>query len=349
MTPRLCVVGPLIGRNPGSVTTQGERLIDLFQQAGYPVIGVSDFANKYMRLADILGTLMKRRNDYDIAVLQVFSGQSFVVEDLASAVVRQTGPGLIMVLRGGGMPVFMSDRPRWSRRVLSRADQLVSPSKFLARSVVPLGFNSTVIPNVIQLTAYRHRLRRQLAPRLLWMRSFHEIYNPLLAISVFGLIKQRFPNATLVMAGSDRGLETKCRQVVKKLGLDQSVRFAGFLNEAKKAQEFDAADVYLNTNRIDNTPVSVIEACASGVPVVATRVGGVSDLLTNDDNGLLVGSEDERGMADAVCSLLADPDRAARLSAGGRRLAESCSVEQVMPLWEGLIDNVLKSRRARTN
>lgn len=344
MTPRLCVIGPLVGRNPSSVITQGERLTELFRRAGYPVIAVSEFANRYARLGDILVSLLRYRRDYDVAILQLFSGRSFVVEDLASAVVHQSQRSLIMVLRGGGMPVFMSDRPRWTRRVLARADHLVAPSKFLARSIAPLGFCATVIPNIIELGAYRVRHRRRVSPRLLWMRSFHEIYNPYLAIRVLAILKPRFPDATLVMAGPDLGLEAGSRRLVSELGLDQAVRFTGFLNAARKAEEFDAADIYLNTNKIDNMPVSVIEAGASGLPVVATRVGGVPDLLTDGETALLVPDDDERSMSQAVLRLLEDPDLAARLSVNGRTLAETCAAERVMPVWERLIDDVLRAR-----
>ena len=242
------------------------------------------------------------------------------------------------------MPVFMSDRPRWTRRVLARADHLVAPSKFLARSIAPLGFGATVIPNVIELSAYRYRRRLSVGPRLLWMRSFHEIYNPCLAIRVLAIVKQTFPDATLVMAGPDLGLEAGSRRLVSELGLDESVRFAGFLNAARKVEEFDAADIYLNTNKIDNMPVSVVEAAASGLPVVATRVGGVPDLLTDGETALLVQDDDDRAMSQAVLRLIEHPDVAERLSGNGRTLAETCGAEHVMPAWDRLIDDVLRSR-----
>ena len=83
-----------------------------------------------------------------------------------------------------------------------------------------------------------------------------------------------------------------------------------------------------------------------GLPVVATKVGGIADLLTADHNALLVDDDDDRAMADAVFALLRDPELAGRLSDQGRRLAETFSWEQTRPQWERLIHEVVAPRAA---
>jgi glycosyltransferase involved in cell wall biosynthesis len=107
-----------------------------------------------------------------------------------------------------------------------------------------------------------------------------------------------------------------------------------------KARFGDQGEVFLNTNRVDNMPVSVLEACAMGMPVVSTAVGGVPDLLTDGVTGLLVPDNDHDAMAEAVLRLLRDPELAGRLSTNGRRLAESCSWSVVQPQWENLFREV---------
>ena len=326
------------------MTTQGERLADLLGAGGYDVIAVSELANRYLRPLDIARALLLRRNEFDVAILQVFSGPSFFVEDFASVLLRIIDRPIVMVLRGGGMPVFASDHPKWTRRVLDRGVALVTPSTFLARSIRPLGYQPLVIPNVIELQNYTYRERQTLAPRLFWMRSFHAIYNPALAVRTFAIVKQAYPDATLVMGGPDRGEERSVRALAADLGLTDSVRFVGFLDAEHKRAEFDAADIYLNTNRVDNMPVSVIEACAFGVPVVATRVGGVPDLLTNGETALLVRADDPQMAAEAVDSLLKNPALARRLSINGRTLAERSAATIVMPQWHRLIEQVVANR-----
>ncbi len=338
----------MIGRNPGWVTTQGERLGDLLELEGYPVISVSSATNRYVRLADITNTLIRSRKEFDILLLQVFGGPSFVVEDIASRLGQVFGRRIVMVLRGGAMPDFMSRYPAWNRLVLSRADVLIAPSNYLKRAIAPYGFQARVIPNVIDLSAYPYGHRVKLSPRLFWMRSFHPIYNPLMAVRVLARVRTQVPEATLVMAGQDKGQEAEVRALAQKLGLNGAVRFSGFLDMAGKVREASAADIFINTNSIDNMPVAVVEACALGLPVVSTDVGGVPDLLTDGETGLLVPDNDDRAMADGICRLLHEPALAARLSEKGRELAARSSWELVRPQWEAVISEVSRDSRQQT-
>jgi glycosyltransferase involved in cell wall biosynthesis len=334
--PRLCIVGPLVGRNLGYVTTQGEILAAHFRAAGYSVTATSGATSRYIRLVEIVGTLVRSRRRIDTVLLQVYGGRSFVVEDIASALAQRLGHRIVMHLRGGAMPVFMARFPHWTQRVLSRADAIVSPSPFLTRAVAQHGWAASTIPNLIDVSAYSFRPRGPVSPRLFWMRSFHSIYNPVMALRVLQRVRAVLPEATLTMGGQDKGLEPSLRQEAARMGVAGAVRFVGFLDRAGKMREGEAADIFINTNRIDNTPVAIIEACAMGLPVVATDVGGIRDLLTERVSGLLVPDDDVQAMAEAIVRLVRDPELAGRLSTNGRRLAEASSWEQVRVPWERL-------------
>jgi glycosyltransferase involved in cell wall biosynthesis len=332
----------MVGRNPGLVTTQGERLSELLADAGYPVVSVSGRANRYARAVEIAFTLASRR--HDIVVLQVFSGGSFAVTDAASRIAAARALPTIMVLRGGNLPMFFERHPIWARRVLARADALVAPSAYLARTVAALGFACETIPNVIDIARYPCRHRARCSPTLIWMRAFHPFYNPELAVRVVARLRRVEPQATLVMAGVDKGFEWRTKEFARQLGVADAVRFAGFLDMAGKIREMSSADIYLHTNSIDNTPVSVLEAAALGLPVVATRVGGIPDLLTDEETALVVPPDDEVAMSDAVLRLIREPAVAGRLSANGRVLAESCSIDGVLPRWKALVDSIVHRR-----
>lgn len=345
--PRICFAGPMIGRNPGQVTTQGEILSDGFSKLGYPVICVSSHPNRYMRLLDIAMTIIRRRAEIDILIVHIFGGPSFVVEDIASLLGKLFGMRIIMLLQGGALPDFMARWPNWTKRVLSRADVFVAPSTYLAKAVEPYGFTSRVHPNVIDLSDYPYRHRQRLEPKLFWMRSFHDVWNPLMAIRVLAKLRQHVPNASLSIAGQDKGLQEATRQLAQDLGLNGSVRFPGFLNMKGKAAEGDSAEIYINTNRIDNMPIAVVEACAMGLPVVATNVGGIPDLLTEGETGLMVPDDDDEQMTQAILRLLDDPDLAGRLSANGRKLAEESSWTQVQKQWTRLFDELMQKTPRR--
>ena len=340
---RVIVVGPMLGGHAGHVTFVGEALASRLATRGYPIVLTSRRIQRAARFADITATVIRHSADVDVQILQVYGGLSFVVEDVASALGAMFGHKIIMHLHGGAMPAFMARHPAWSRRVLSRAAAVVVPSTFLRTALAPFRTDVHVIPNAVDISAYPYRHRAEVAPRLFWMRTFHDIYNPELAVRAFARVRRAYPEATLVMAGQDKGTRLRTQRYAAQLGVDDRVHFAGYLDSAQKIRAAGDADIFLNTNRIDNTPVSVIEACAMGLPVVATDVGGIPDLLTNHENALLVPDDDDAAMAAAIERLLRTPDLAGRLSRQGRALAESCSWERTTPQWEHLLQEVVTS------
>jgi glycosyltransferase involved in cell wall biosynthesis len=331
----------MLGRNEGWVKTQGEILADLFMSSGYPVRLTSVIPNRALRMTDIILSLIKWRKEIDIVNLSVFSGPGFVASDIASLVAKWLGKPLVFVLRGGNLPDFSMRHPQWVRRVFNRCDALVSPSGFLAHFFREWGFDVKVIPNVIPIENYPFRLRQGVQPNLLWMRTFHPLYHPEMAVEVLKLLREKYPHVCLTMAGQEKGLLDSVKSLAAQYDLLGSIRFAGFLETSGKQREFVAHDIYLHTNRIDNMPVSVVEAAAFGLPVVATKVGGISYLLEHERTALFVENGDVHGMANAVMRLIEEPGLCTKLSENGRKLAESCSWENVRPEWENLFEELL--------
>lgn len=334
----------MLGRNSGYVTTQGQIMAELFLREGYPVYSVSSRLNRLLRLADIIQTVISRRRITDILVIEVYSGLSFIMADVVSLLGKFLMIPTVGVLHGGNLPQFTKRFPRWTSRVLRRFDKLVSPSAFLANETEKYGFWTTVIPNVVDLDAYAFKLRQKVEPKLIWMRAFHSIYNPEMALRTFANVCHDHPEATMVMAGVDKGLEGSIKSLARELGLEHAVRFPGFLDHKAKCKEFEKADIYLNTNRIDNMPVTVIEASAMGLAVVATNVGGLPDIIANGENGILVQDDNVHEMAIAVNRLLNDPALARRISENGRLLAENSAWTSVRKRWEKLFAEILAEK-----
>ncbi|MEM1180058.1 MAG: glycosyltransferase family 4 protein [Acidobacteriota bacterium] len=345
-TPHLLFVGPHLGRHPGWVVTQSEILADLFAGEGYAVSSTSSIRRPIPRTAQMLFDLTRWRRRVDVVVLSVFSGRAFHIADAVSAAARALGLPQVHVLRGGAFPELAASKPVWARRVLGRADAVVAPSPFLARTADELGLEALVIPNVLNLTAYPFSRRDRFSEPLdlLWLRTFHPIYRPQAAVETLAELDRRGLRARLTVAGQDKGLESECRVLAAELGLEDRVRFPGFLDAEGKRRELSSHDVYLHTNAVDNTPVTVLEAAAHGLPVVATAVGGLPDLIDPEHNGLLVAdgsaAQHASGLADAVERLHRDPALAARLSDGGRALAERCAWTQVHGQWRELFERL---------
>lgn len=346
--PHICFIGSMLGINAGYVTTQGQILAELFAAENqYRVSCVSSRINRITRLSEIITVLILKHRKIDAVLLEVYSGLSFLIAEIVGELCRFLKIPLVMVLHGGNLPDFIAANPRRASITLNKARVLVAPSDFIAEKLAEFGFQVRVIPNVVDLNRYNYRKREIIRPQLLWMRSFHEIYNPQMAVAVLSELKKSYPEARLVMAGVDKGLQAQVKEIAEKLGLEKAVRFAGFLDEEKKRDEFSHADIYLNTNRIDNMPVSIVEACASGLPVVATRVGGIPWLIADGENGLLVENENVGEMVKAIKKLLNEPNFTERISRNARNLAERSDWSAVRKAWGKLLDEIFLEAKFR--
>lgn len=294
-------------------------------------------------MLNIVFSLHAWRKQLQLALINVYSGRAFILADVASLTARILGLPIILMLHGGNLPAFVRRHPMWAERVLSRGDGFVAPSLYLAQAFNPL-CKFRVIPNLIQLDSYPYRPRRHLQPRLLWMRTFEKVYHPQMAVKVLSLLKGNFPSAHLTMAGQDQGELGPTRELAKACGLENDVRFVGFLDLAGKQREFDEHDIFLNTNRMDNMPVSLLEVAGSGLPIVSTRVGGIPYMLSDEETALLVENQDIEGMATSVQRLLTDPSMAMKLSLNGRKMAESCTWPNIRVQWESLFDEIIQEK-----
>lgn len=340
----LCFIGNMLGRNPNYTPSQGQIIADLFTNEGYKISSVSSKINRVTRLTEIIKTLIKGYRTFDIVLIGTFSGLNFIISDVAGFLCRVLKLPVIMFLHGGNLPQFIQKHPRWAKRVLNRANRLIAPSSFLAEKIGALGYEIQVIPNVIDLSRYPCQERSKISPRLIWMRSFHPIYNPEMAIKVLAQLRESEPEAILTMAGADKGLEDKVKLMAEEMNLSDVVRFAGFLDLEKKLKEFSDADIYINTNRIDNMPVSVVEARALGLPIIATNVGGLPYLIEHGENGFLVPSEDVNSMVKNIKMLLDSPELTKKISQNGRVLAERSAWTSVRQEWEKLFEKILERK-----
>ncbi len=127
---------------------------------------------------------------------------------------------------------------------------------------------------------------------MLYVRSFAKIYNPTLAIEVLKELKEKYPEATLCMIGPDKdGTLKEVQQLIEKYELHDSVEITGVLSKEEWHKKSEKFDIFINTTNVDNTPISVIEAMALGLPVISTNVGGLPYLIDDNKDGVLVDKE----------------------------------------------------------
>ena len=123
-------------------------------------------------------------------------------------------------------------------------------------------------------------------------------------------------------------LEASLREQVARLGLERRVRFHGTRSEDEVADMLDRADLFVlasvvaRNGRMDGIPVALMEALATGLPVVASRLSGIPELVRNGETGLLAAPGDAADLARALRHVLSDPEAAAARARAGRRLIE---------------------------
>jgi glycosyltransferase involved in cell wall biosynthesis len=280
----------------------------------------------------------------DVVIIDVYSGRAFLYAEAVAALLRALGKPYVLTLHGGNLPAFARRWPGRVRRLLAGAAAVTAPSAYLAEAMRGLRPDLETIPNGLDAGAYPYRLRDQPAPRLLWLRAFHEIYGPMVALETVARLLRTFPALHLTMIGPDKdGSQATVLAAARRLGLENRIECPGPVPKASVPACMERADVFLNTARIDNAPVSVIEAMAAGLCIVSTNVGGLSHLLRDEHEALLVPPSDPDAMAAAVTRILTQPGLAARLSANSRLRAESNDWAVVVPQWQTLLSSVLSS------
>ena len=233
---------------------------------------------------------------------------------------------------------------RWRRSVaplLRMADEIVVPSAFLQRVFAEHGYRTRVIPNVIDTSEFRYRQRSPLRPRLLSARNLENYYQVENTILAFAQLKQRFPEATLTIAGSG-SRERALRALVDELHLS-GICFLGSVDPAAMPQTYDAADIFVNSSVLDNQPVSILEAFASGLPVVSTPTGDIASMLRGGEAGLLVDAGDPAAVASAVTRLLDEPELSMKIARRAREEAERYTWPRVGAEWNALYGELLSS------
>jgi glycosyltransferase involved in cell wall biosynthesis len=230
-------------------------------------------------------------------------------------------------------------RFRSGKFVLSRVDKIVTPSGYLVDVFREFGLTAKVVPNLIDLSQFHYRERKPLRPHLVCTRGFSTYYSVDVVVRAFAHVKELYPEAQLDLVGGGP-LETDVRQLVADLKL-ADVNFTGVASRQEIGKYYERADIFINASWLDNMPVSVIEAFASGTPVVTTSPESMPYLVDHERTGLLSPVGDDKALAASVIRLLRDPALAARLAQNAYDESQKYTWESVREQWVNTYRGVL--------
>jgi glycosyltransferase involved in cell wall biosynthesis len=175
-------------------------------------------------------------------------------------------------------------------------------------------------------------------PVVLCVSRLVPIKNVALFVDAMAVVHRARPDARAIIAG-DGPLEHALKQRAAVLGLGDVIRFAGYVDQRDLPQWYRAADVFVLSSDFDNSPNVVLEAMATGLPVVATNVGGVADFVDLPQGGALVPKGDAASMATEILALLDDDRRRREAGAFNRQRATTMfswrtSAEQLLAAYQ---------------
>lgn len=323
----------------GKTISSVETLGALLQIEGYHIISASTFGNKALRILDMLWATVRYSRQVSVVLIDTYSTQNFYYAVVIGKLCRILNLPYIPILHGGNLPSRLKRSPKLCKRLFAASRTNVAPSMYLYEAFKAEGYtNLTYIPNTIEIEKYAFLKRDKLRPRLLWVRSFSEIYNPQLAIEVLEILKERGLNPSLCMVGPEKdGSLLKCKELASRKQLD--VTFTGMLSKEEWTSLSTDYDIFINTTNFDNTPVSVIEAMALGLPIISTNVGGLPYLIEDQIDGVLVPPREPLLFAKAIQNLIVDSPKALMLAQNARAKAEGFDWQNIKHSWITLLNH----------
>ncbi|WP_298556326.1 glycosyltransferase family 4 protein [uncultured Algibacter sp.] len=308
-------------------------LAPLLVKAGYTVYSASKSENRVVRLVSMLWTCFKYRKKADYVLIDTYSTLNFYYAFFVSQLCQVLKLKYLPILHGGNLPERLKSSSNLSKSIFNNAYINVAPSMFIKSKFEASGFNNVInIPNSIELKNYPFKERTFDSIKLLWVRSFSKIYNPLLAIDVMKAFENEYIKVKLCMVGPDNdGTLQDAKKYADKLDVD--VRFTGKLSKKEWIELSKEYNIFINTTNFDNMPVSVIEAMALGLPVISTNVGGMPFLIENDKSGILVKPNSSEAFVESIKKLSSSEDYAQNIIQEARLNTEKLDWEIVKKQW----------------
>jgi N-acetyl-alpha-D-glucosaminyl L-malate synthase BshA len=285
---------------------------------------------------------------------------AYLARQILAASCRERVPSVITTLHGTDITLLGSD-PSYSETVafcIDQSDGVTAVSASLKADTyreLAVKTDIRVIPNFLNCAVHFRVDAGPLKARvigdpdakvLIHISNFRPVKRVTCVIEIFERVRRSVPTAHLLMVGDGPDLDRAAR-LARELGLEQCVHFLGAQDQVQ--QLLSIADVFLLPSVQESFGLAALEAMACDVPVVASRVGGLPEVIEHGCNGFLHALDDLDGMAASAVALLADPNLHARVAEAARTTVHTrfCA-DRIVPLYEAYYEDVRDMKRHET-
>ena len=280
-------------------------------------------------------TALLCRHRVELAHIHSATRGSFWRKALFATIARAFGVPVILHLHGAEFLRFYAAQAhplqRLIRHQLARASRVIVLSETWRTQIAAIApaAHLTVVPNTVTLPPLA--APTDTSPHILFLGRIGPRKGAFDLIAAFADLAPHYPDLRLTLAGD--GQTAEAREIAKALGLAHRINVLEWVDATTRAALLAQTSIYALPSHNEGLPMSVLEAMGAGLAVVTTPVGGIPDLITSGETGLLVPPGDIPALAAALTSLLDDPALRAQLGAAARRrVAQSFTPEAALPI-----------------
>jgi glycogen(starch) synthase len=250
---------------------------------------------------------------------------------------------------GRGTPGWWTYARAVARATLAPADRVVAHTGLETDLLVALGVprpKVARIPNGIDLDEFADLPPRPRGAEGVALLFVGRLYPEQKGLEPLVRAVARVPSSVplaLRIVGEDWGGRDLVLRLAREGHVEGRVTLTGPLSRPDLLAEYARADVLVLPSLFDCTPIVLMEAMAASLPIIASHVGGIPEVVTEGEDAILCPPNDPDALAEAFQALARDPTTRARLGATGRRNVERFSWDRVLPLWIDLFDQVVRA------
>jgi glycosyltransferase involved in cell wall biosynthesis len=322
---------------PSGPSGPGGMLYKSFKSEGYIVFKRSNKRNRLLRVFDTFMFILLNFWRYDIVIVHVFSYKAFILSSFVILINKILGKNVIAVINGGAFPEFICKYTFYVNFVLTKCNVISSPSKYIIQELKRYHLKILYTPNFINNEIFKYNWSTNNNYNLLWVRAFHKIYNPQIAIICVARLKNIFPNIHLTMIGPDQGELNAMLKLINHFSLENNIDVIGPKPNHDLHKYYTSHNVFLTTTSYESFGVAMVEAANCGIPMVATNVGEIPLLWENGKELLIADVNNQEEFNEHVKKLLLDKEFAQKLSYNAFEKAKKFTWQSVKSKWELLL------------